>query len=474
MRKVSIWGLTWLVLANFLIGGILTGYEMEEGKLSPELISKLKDSFEMNAKNESKTNAITKNGPAKLATDHEISNKYNHLFNFTLDGPGITDQKHSGRCWLFAGLNIIRPDIIEKYNLTSDFELSQTYSFFWDKLEKSNTFLEEIIATRKKDILDRSVQDLVKSPIGDGGWWNYVVDIVEKYGVVPKSISPETHNSTNTRGMNRVLSRILKHDAAVLRGMHKKGKSVKELRQKKEKMLEDIYRVLIYHLGQPIQPDQKFTWRVKNKDDKIIEKTFTPRSFYQVATNIDLRDYVSILDHPLHDYNQHYKINYCKNLADARDMDFINLKVDDFKNFTADAILDSTPVWFAAAAGFDMSSDNGLMAEGLNDYASLLEVEMDYSRREGVAYGICIPNHAMVFSGLDTSRTGKIKKWRVTNSWGTDNGKAGYYTMTDNWFDKYVFNVILPKKYLPEEVLAILEKKAREIPTWDPMKASYR
>lgn len=473
MKRGLIFGLVFFLGLNCVMAGILSGYDMEDGQLTPDLIDKLDRSFEMNAKHKAKLNAISKNGPEKLAVDHDTFHNYDHIFNFKLDGPGITDQQRSGRCWLFAGLNIIRPDIIKKYKLDSDFELSQTYSFFWDKLEKSNTFLEQIIATRKKDILDRSVQDLVSAPIGDGGWWNYVVDIVEKYGVVPQSVSPETHNSQNTRGMNKMLSRILKSDAAQLRKMHKNGQGINELRQAKEQMLKDIYKVLVYHLGEPLQPEETFTWRVKNKDGKIIEKEFTPKSYYKNATDINLQNYISILDHPLHDYNQHYKINHCKNLADAPDMNFINLKVNDFKKLTAKAVLDSTPIWFAAAAGYDMSGDNGIMAEGLKNYESLLEVDMDYTREEGVAYGICIPNHAMVFSGLDTTENGEVRKWRVTNSWGTDNGKAGYYAMTDGWFDKYVFNVILPKKYLSADALAILKKKPKVIPTWDPMKISF-
>ena len=473
MRKGLLSGLILLLLTSFALGGVFSSYDMEEGRLDQSLIKKLQNSFELKEEHRAKLNAISENGPEDLATDHQVYNKYDHIFNFKLDGPGITDQKHSGRCWLFAGLNILRPDIIDRYNLPSDFELSQTYSFFWDKLEKSNTFLEQVIATRKKDIMDRSVQDLIRAPIGDGGWWNYVVEIVDKYGVVPKSVAPETHNSTDTRGMNKMLSRLLKHNAAQLRKMHENGKGVDELRERKEKMLEDVYRVLVYHLGEPLDPDEEFVWRFKNQDDEIVEKTFTPKSFYKNATDIDLHNYVSILDHPIHDYNKHYKINHCKNIADARDMDFINIKVDEFKKLTAAAVLDSVPIWFAAASGFDMSSENGIMAAGLKDYETLLDVDMGYSREEGVAYGICIPNHAMVFSGLDTTKSGEVRKWRVTNSWGTDNGKAGYYTMTDGWFDKYVFNVILPKKYLSEDALDVLEQKAKEIPTWDPMKASY-
>ena len=462
------------VLVVLLFGIILKGEKSGKGQLTPELIQKLDNSFEMSEQHRAKLNAITKNGPSKLALDHKINNKYDHLFDVKLDGPGITDQKHSGRCWLFAGLNIIRPDIIDKYNLKSNFELSQTYSFFWDKLEKSNIFLEQIISTRKKDIMDRSLQDLISSPIGDGGWWTYVVDIVEKYGVVPKSISPETHNSKNTPAMNKVLSRLLKHDAAKLRKMHRQDKSVQELRQKKEKMLEDVYRILAYHLGEPLHPDETFTWRVKTKDGEFIEKEFTPKSFYKKATDIDLNNYISLLDHPIHKYGQHYKINHCKNVAGANDLNFVNIKNDKFKKYTAQAVQDSTPIWFAAAAGFDMSREKGIMAAGLKNYEDLLNVNLDYTMEEGVAYDICIPNHAMVFSGLDTTKSGRVRKWRVTNSWGTDNGKAGYYAMADGWFDKYVFNVILPKKYIPKRILSILEEEPKEIPTWDPMKSSFR
>jgi bleomycin hydrolase len=233
-------------------------------------------------------------------------------------------------------------------------------------------------------------------------------------------------------------------------------------------MLKNIYRLLVLHLGLP--PDE-FTWRYEDKDKNIVEKKYTPVQFYQEAVGFDLNQYITILDYPVYPYFQHFQIDYCRNMPDKADMDFINLDIQRIKEYVLKSLLDKEPVWFAADAGWQMERDNGIMEDGIYDYQSLYGFQEKMTKAERVQYHVSIPNHAMVFVAVDTSN-GLATKWKVENSWGTDLGDKGYWTMYNNWFDKYVFTVIINKKYLPEKVLAILQTKPKTLPAWDPLRNS--
>ncbi len=448
---------------------ITQGFTKTSPDLDPTVIQELKGSLKMDATNRALMNAITNNSVKSLALNREMVNQYNDVFNVKTDAKGITDQKSTGRCWMFAGLNIMRPAAMKKFNLES-FEFSQSYLFFWDKLEKANLVLEAVIQNRNKPIDDRELQTLLKDPVADGGWWNYVVDLIGKYGVVPKDVMPETVNSSKSAMMDKALGTLVREDAANLRNMAAQGKSVSELRERKVEMLKDVYRLLVMHLGTP--PEQ-FTWRYQDKDGHIVENTYTPQQFYKDAVGFDLNQYVTILDYPVHPYNDHYQIDYCRNMTDKPDMDFINIDINQIKEYTLKSLEDKEPVWFAADAGWQMERDHGIMEDGIYDYQSLYGVKDNLTKAERMEYQISIPNHAMVFVAADTVQ-GKPVKWKVENSWGADTGEKGYYTMYNNWFDKYVYTVIINKKYLPDNVLAILKKSPKKLPIWDPMREAFK
>ncbi|OQX82718.1 MAG: hypothetical protein B6D63_07305, partial [Candidatus Latescibacteria bacterium 4484_7] len=435
----------------------------------PQTIKALKESFKLDARTTALLNAVTNNNTKDLAFNRLMFNKYNDIFNYKIKTKGITNQKQSGRCWLFAGLNIMRPAVMKKFNLDK-FEFSENYLFFWDKLEKANMFLEAIIETKNKPFDDRELSLLVENPVPDGGWWEYVVDLMDKYGAVPKSAMPETKNSSNTRAMNALINKIARHDAIVLRDMAKRGKSATQLRKKKLEMLKTIYRVLALHLGVP--PEQ-FTWRCEDKDGKIVEGTYTPVSFYKEAVGVKLSDYLPIIDHPIHPYGKHYRIKYSRNMSDVPDIDFVNLKIDRLKEFALKSLLAGEPVWFAADVGKENDYKEGIMAVGIYDYQSLFGIDASLSKADRVRLRDSTPNHAMVFIGVDTLG-GKPLKWLVENSWGTDRGNKGYWTMYDNWFDEYVFAVIINKAYLPDDVTALFKTKPITLPAWDPMRDMYR
>ncbi len=440
----------------------------ETGALDTQTLQELKNSIKLDESTRALMNAITNNDINKLVLNRQLVNQHNDVFNLKLDVKGITNQKRSGRCWMFAGLNIMRPTARKKFNLNT-FEFSEAYLFFWDKLEKANFLLESIIETRKRDIDDREIQALLSNPVPDGGWWNYVVALIEKYGVVPKEIMPETANTSNTRMMNKILNSLVRQYAAELRRLADQGKKESQLRARKKEMLKDVYRLLILHFG---TPPERFTWRYEDKDKNIIEKSYTPLEFYHDAVGFDLTEYITLFDYPVHPYATHYQINFCRNMADVPDMDFLNVGIDRLKECALNALKDGEPVWFAADVGWQMERDHGIMEDGIYDYNTLYRLKGEMSKAERILYRASTPNHAMVFVAADTVN-GKPVKWRVENSWGKDKGDGGYWTMYDNWFDKYVYTVIVNKKYLTPEELELLKTKPKKLPAWDPMRTFF-
>jgi bleomycin hydrolase len=330
-------------------------------------------------------------------------------------------------------------------------------------------FLESVIETADRDIDDRELQALLSNPVPDGGWWNYVVALIEKYGAVPKSVSTETKHSSATRWLNGVLNEMARSDAAKLRKMAAGGTSVDEMRGMKKTMLADYYRVLALHFG---VPPQKFVWRFENKDEEIVEKDYTPKSFYKEAVGVDLREYVTVMDHPVYDYGKFYRISYCRNFFDDEDMGLLNMGVEEMRELAERAVLDGEPVWFAADIGKENYGEKGILKVGIYDYEALFGLGRELTKKEMVAYRHSTPNHAMVFVGIDR-RDDKPVKWLVENSWGTKNGDKGYWAMYDDWFDRYVYTVIIHRRHVPKKTLDLLKTEPGIIPAWDPMRSAF-
>ncbi|MBN2070991.1 MAG: C1 family peptidase [Candidatus Krumholzibacteriota bacterium] len=454
-----------IAMATFLCGPAMAG----EGKgLGKGDIREIRSSFRVDSQARALMNAISNNDLKKLTLNREFYNRQDDIFSDKVEAKGITNQKSSGRCWMFAGFNVMRPAVMERFKLDS-FEFSENYLFFWDKLEKANMFLESVIETADRDIDDRTLQALLNNPVPDGGWWSYHVDLIEKYGVVPQCVSRETSHTSDTGRMNRVLNRMARADAAELRKMVSSGVGSDQIGSRKMEMMKDFYRVLVLHMG---EPPEEFVWKVKNKDDEIIDKKFTPVSFYKEAVGIDLGDYVTIIDYPAYGYDRYYEIDYCRGIYDRPNMRFINLDIEELKKYSIRGIQEGEPVWFAADIGKENDVDEGVLAVDVYDYNTLLGIDHDLTKAELVQYRGGAPNHAMVFVGVDLEDNRPVK-WRVENSWGTDRGDGGYWTMYDDWFGKYVFNVIVHKKHLPKSVLKLLDTEPEMIPAWDPMRAAF-
>jgi bleomycin hydrolase len=429
-------------------------------------LQELRASVKMDAATHAAMNAVTNNDIKDLALNRDITMSNDDLFSFSLTTKGITDQENSGRCWMFAGLNTMRQSVIKKFKL-DDFELSQSYLAFYDKLEKANVFLEFVIATPDRSLLDREMDVMLEDPVGDGGYWGYVTNIIQKYGVIPKKFMEESHSSANTDRLNSLLTKLLRRDASVLRGMAANKKITAELRNEKRAMLKDVYRVLVINYG---EPPVTFAWRVEDDSTKKVSDpvTYTPQQFYHDVIATDLGDYVSLTNYPDHKFNTNYSVNLTQSMADLPEMTFVNIDMKELKACALAALLDSNRVWFGCDMGPDVNGKKGLMVTGLYNYEELLGVKLDMSKQDRLDYRGSTSNHAMVLVGVDMV-DGKPAKWKVENSWGKDRGDGGFFTMSDEWFDEYVLNVVVPKKYIPADVLALTKQKPTPLPVWDPM-----
>ncbi len=436
------------------------------GAITLNLLKEIRSSIKMDDMTRGMINAVSNNDIKKLAYNRQAANKIDHFFKYRVKAKGITNQKSSGRCWLFTSLNVLRPIVIEKHNM-KEFFFSENYSFFWDQFEKANLFLEAIISTRKKDIDDREVQWLFQHPIQDGGVWNYAVDLIEKYGVAPENAMSETFHSENTGTMRRLLARKLREQGIRLRQLHQAGKGLKALRKQKVEFLKEIYRMLVINLG---EPPETFTWRYEDADGNISEpKTYTPQQFYKEFVGINLRDYVQLMNDPSKEYYKLYEIKYDRNMLDGANWVFINLPVDEIKKFAKKSIMNNEAMYFSCDVGKQLDREKGVLALDVYDYESIYGVKFGMNKAERILTFDSGSTHGMALIGFDESPDGKVTQWLLENSWGKSAGHNGYLTMTDRWFDEYMFRLVVNKKYVSPDVLKILNQKPIVLPPWDRM-----
>ena len=441
----------------------------DDGKLDSKFTESLRKSVKMDGPTQALFNALTGTDAKKLAVNRAIMQGHNDIFNHKIKAKGVTNQQKSGRCWMFAALNILRPAVIEKYKL-DEFEFSLNYLAFWDKLEKANFFLETVIDLRGRDTLDRELDYFLKDPIGDGGWWDYVVALVEKYGVIPKEVMSETFPSQNTDVMNEVLATKLRVDATQLRRIAAEKKSLPEMREAKRKMLREIYRILVMNYG---QPPTEFSYRYVDKDKKVSElKKYTPHSFYKEWVGVDLSQYVQVCNDPTQPYGKHYRLRRVRNVVGSPEVHYANVPIDALKSMAAKSVIDGAPIQFCADAKKDMDRDNGIMQVGLFDYGKIYGIDLTLSKADRLKTRDGQPNHAMVFIGVDV-QDNKPAKWLVENSWGKEHGKDGLWTMYDKWFDEHVYSIIVKKAYVPNGVLKILQEEPVKLPPWAPLNALF-
>ena len=413
-------------------------------------------------------NAVTYSGVYAASKNPEAFRTDLHQFSISLEQGEITNQKRSGRCWMFAALNTLRFQVIKKLNLET-FELSQAYTLFYDKLEKANYFLESILETLDQPTDSRLIAWLLMAPVNDGGQWDMICALVEKYGVVPKACMPETYSSSNTGEMNNVLTEKLREDACVLRTAYGQGKSREELRSMKEDMMSTIYNMLTICLG---VPPKTVDLEVHDKDKKFIRDTgLTPQEFFHKYVGLDLSDYISVINAPTQDkpYWRSFTVKFLGNVRGGRSVKYVNLPIEELKKAAIAQMKDGDPVWFGCDVGKSSERTEGLMALDLFDTKDLFKTDFTMTKAQRLDYGHSLMTHAMTFQGVDLDDAGRPTRWRVENSWGKDTGKDGYYVMTDDWFNEYTYQVVVNKKYLPAEALAAYEQAPIVLEPWDPM-----
>lgn len=436
--------------------------------ISQEMLDRFKADFQDNPQQNVLMNAIKKNGINAVAMDQDSPVAMQHTFSHEVKTGEITNQKQSGRCWMFAGLNTLRLQVAENCNLKS-FELSENYLTFWDKFEKANYFLESILETLDEDADSRLVQWLLMDPVQDGGQWDMFVNLVNKYGVMPKHVMPETYHSSRTGVMNNLVTAKLREDAAKLRGQHHdQNASEDTLRDEKETMLGEIYRMLAHFLG---VPPSRFDFEYRDKDEAFhSDVNLTPQAFYKKYVNIDLNDYVSLINAPTDDkpFDRTYTVKYLGNVSGGKNVFYLNVDMETFKEATLAQIKNNEPVWFGCDVGKMSDRPGGIMDTALYDYESALNVDMNLTKAQQLAYGNSQMTHAMVFKGVNIA-DGKPNRWKVENSWGKEPGKDGYFVMSDDWFNEFMYQIVVKKDYLPAELQTALNQEPIELEPWDPM-----
>ncbi|KAI0000371.1 peptidase C1B bleomycin hydrolase [Russula vinacea] len=398
-----------------------------------------------------------------------------HVFNTELDfktGP-VTNQKSSGRCWIFATTNILRYEIMKKLNL-KEFQLSQSYLFFWDKLNKANYYLELSIQEAGRPLDDRLISHLAGDLISDGGQWDMVVNLLENYGVVPQSVYPESAHSSSSGPLNKLLKTKLREHALVLRdlsftlrssGKLSEGDITSALRSRKEELLSEIYGVMSATLGVPPQPNDKFTWDYYDKDGKAGRWEGSAKQFYAAFSNkhYPASDAFSLINDPRNAYSKLYTVDKLGNVWGGRPVLYVNTEIEHLKNAVVKSLKAGQPVFFGC--------DVGQFSEALFEYENAFDISLSLSKADRLRTNESAMTHAMVISGVHLDpQSGKPLRYKVENSWGENSGEKGFFVMTDRWFEEFVYQVVVSKSLAPKELVKVFESGDKVVlPPWDPL-----
>ncbi|MCU4664182.1 C1 family peptidase [Leuconostoc mesenteroides] len=416
--------------------------------------------------------AVTKNGIHSASFDQEIANINTPIFSIDLDTGKVANQKQSGRCWMFAALNTMRHDIKDRFHISDEFQLSQSYTLFWDKFEKANYFYENVLKTATEPLDSRRVSFLLTTPQQDGGQWDMIVSIIEKYGLVPQSIYPESKASSATAELNNTLNTLLRHDATVLRGLVAQQASKDKISNARNEMLANVYRLLSLTLGEPpVQFDFEYRDELHNFH---VERQLTPQDYYQKFVSWDLDEYISVINAPTADkpFDATYNVDMLGNVVGGRDVQHLNVDINKMKAFAISQLKDGQSVWFGVDMGPQVDRESGLMASGIFASDDLFNVDSTMTKAQRLDYGESLMTHAMVLTGVDLDENDQPTKWKVENSWGEKVGKKGYFTMSDDWMSEYAYQIVVKKEYLSSELVNIYDNsKPTLLSPWDPMGA---
>ena len=439
-------------------------------ELTKEFTDQLYANYEANVKYVALENAVTHNGIHASLETRKSAVENTPVFSLDLTKDKVTNQKASGRCWMFAALNTFRHKMISSFQL-EDFELSQAHTFFWDKYEKSNWFLEQVIATADQELTSRKVAFLLQTPQQDGGQWDMVVSLFEKYGVVPKSVYPESISSSNSRELNTYLNKLLRQDAQILRDLIHSGADSEVVASKKQALLQEIFNFLAISLG---LPPREFDFAYRDKDNQFhSESGLTPQSFYKKYVDLQLDDYVSIINAPTTDkpYGKSYTVDMLGNVVGSRPVRYLNVPMDRLKELAIAQMKAGETVWFGSDVGQVSNRKAGILATDVYDFEASMDIHLTQDKAGRLDYAESLMTHAMVLTGVDLDEAGQPRKWKVENSWGDKVGTDGYFVASDAWMDEYTYQIVVRKEFLTPDELAAYEAEPIVLAPWDPMGA---
>lgn len=447
--------------------GVLDG----NGEITSELLQQFQTNFDSDPSRRLMQNAVTQTAVSDVALNRAVVNSTDHTFSHLLDDWAVTNQKKSGRCWMFAGLNLFRVGAMKQMNL-KEFEFSQNYTMFWDKLERANYFLEAIIQTSDRPVDDRTVAWLLERPLDDGGQWNMFVNIVNKHGLVPKSVMPETQSSSDTWRMNEILATKMREGAKTLRDLVNAKTDGDQLRAAKQAIIQIVHRVLCIHLG---TPPTRFDWQWNDKDKEFKrDGEMTPHEFAEKYISVPVDEYVCLVHDPreAHPFGRTYTVEHLGNVVGGEIVKYLNVEIDVMKEIAMRTIMDGEPVWMGCDVGKMMSRDLGIWDANLFQFEDVYDTTFSLDKAARLTHHETLMTHAMLFTGVDVvekSDEARSRRWRVENSWGEKVGQKGFYVMNDSWFDQHMFEIAARKSYLPPSLVGAIDQEPIVLPAWDPM-----
>ncbi|WEV41157.1 C1 family peptidase [Lactobacillus sp. ESL0681] len=434
-------------------------------KLTQQEVEKFSANFNENPQNQVVARATQKNGVMNAAYNDRVQSELTRVFSTELDTQNVTNQRQSGRCWEFATLNILRHNFGEKYHV-KNFTFSQSYNFFWDKIERANIFYDNIINTADQELDSREVKAYLADAGEDGGQFHMAAALVAKYGIVPTYAMPENFNTNNTAGFAKALGDKLRKDALVLRKLAQANKT-EDLEQAREEFLSEVYQMTAIAVG---EPPKKFDLEYRDDDKKYhLDKDLTPIEFLnKYLGDVDFDDYVVLTNAPDHEYNKLYGLPFEDNVAGSYRIKFLNVPMDYLETAAVSQLKDGEAVWFSNDVGEQSDRKTGYLDTNLYQFNDLFGVDLKMSKADQLRTGSAASTHAMTLVGVDEDH-GHIRQWKVENSWGEKNGDKGFFVMSNDWFKQYTYEVVVHKKYLTAEQVALAEGPTYDLPVWDSL-----
>ena len=458
-----------LLLGTLLLVSSAATAQTRNGGISAQMLAQIEKSQKSGSADKALFNAIANNNIDDLVKNRANAGPVDTHFSVETPSQSIHNQKSSGRCWMFSGMNVLRANFAKAHADSLAVEYSQDYLFFYDQLEKANLMLQGVLDNAKKPIDDPKVQFFFKNPLNDGGTFCGVADLAEKYGLVPMSVMPETFSSENTSKMSRLVASKLREYGLELRRMAADGKSAKQTEARKTEMLSTVYRMLCLTLGEPVK---EFTYAFRNKDGKLMgeAKTYTPKSFYDATVGKNLNGtFVMVMNDPRRPYHKTYEVEYDRHTYDGHNWKYLNLPMEEIANLAITSLKDGRKMYSSYDVGKQLDRKRGYMDLDNYDYGSLFDTTFPMNKAERISTFDSGSTHAMTLTAVDLDANGKPTKWKVENSWGADYGQKGCLIMTNRWFNEYMFRLVVDKQYVPEQLLKEFDQKPTMLTPDDPL-----